>query len=55
MLGAMIATLVIFNINMAREGVPTRWTGREWETVIVLGLLFGVVGTFAMRRTLARP
>jgi Mg/Co/Ni transporter MgtE len=53
--GTVIATLVVLNINIAREGPPTRWTGLEWEPVIVLGLLFGVVGTFAMRRTLSRP
>ena len=46
----MIATLVFLNINIARTGFPTRWTGEDWEPVFVLGGLFGIVGTVAMRR-----
>jgi hypothetical protein len=51
----VIATLVFLNINIARNGFPTGWTRQDWEPVFVLGGLFGIVGTVAMRRSNGQP
>jgi hypothetical protein len=51
----VIATLAFLSINIARTGSPTTWTSQDWEPVLVLGGLFGIVGTVAMRRSNDRP
>lgn len=46
LIGVMCAILAFFAIGVATSGLPTRWGAREWESVFVLGLLFGPVCGF---------
>jgi hypothetical protein len=46
LIGIVCATLAFFAIVVATSGLPTRWSTREWENVVVLGLLFGPVCGF---------
>jgi hypothetical protein len=48
--GTFISMLVFFNIGISRSGLPTTWASTDWEAVVVLGLLFGVILTFIVRR-----
>jgi hypothetical protein len=48
--GTLIAMLVFFNIVISRSGLPTTWTRTDWEAVVGLGVLFGVILTFMVRR-----
>jgi hypothetical protein len=41
--GIVAAFSVFLGIGLATEGYFDRWTTRTWETVIVLGTLFGVI------------
>lgn len=41
--GIVAGFVVFLGIGLATEGHISRWTGRTWETAIVLGTLFGVI------------
>lgn len=42
--GFVASIFVIFGILLAARGEPTAWTELDWETLIVVSLLFGIVG-----------
>lgn len=44
------AFVVFFCIGITSSGPFWRWTSREWEPVIVLGLIFGVTISFLWAR-----
>ena len=46
LIGVMCATLAFFAIGVATSGLPTRWGAREWEGVVVLGLVLGPICGF---------
>lgn len=48
--GVIVAFLPMVAIVSAMAGPIWRWDQLDWETVIVLSLLFGIVGSFVMHR-----
>lgn len=41
LLGIPCGIAVVLGVAIAMDGLPTTWTRDEWESVLVLGVLFG--------------
>ena len=43
LLGIPCGIAVVLGVAIAMEGLPTTWTGDEWENVLILGTLLGAI------------